>query len=112
MSSNVDAMFRSAHLMWALLLWPLLGGTNHLAWEDENSSYDQARRALNRGEVLALPVVIEHLRRLAPGEIVAIEYEYEFERWVYEFKIIDSRGRLQKVHLDARSGELVRMADD
>jgi len=85
---------------------------DHLAWEDENRSYDQARRAVERGEALPLPRLIDKMRETAPGQIVAVEYEYEFERWVYEFKIIDSRGRLQKVHLDALSGELVKIADD
>lgn len=85
---------------------------DHLEWEDDNHSYDRARRAVDRGESLALPEVIGHLRRIAPGQIVAVEYEYEFDRWVYEFKIIDQQGRLQKVHLDAKSGVLVQMADD
>jgi uncharacterized membrane protein YkoI len=85
---------------------------DHLEWEDENRSYDQARRAVADGRALTLPQMIEHLGRVAPGQIVAIEYEHEFERWVYEFKIIDAAGSLQTVHLDALSGELVQMADE
>jgi uncharacterized membrane protein YkoI len=85
---------------------------HHLKWEDKNSSHDQARRAVKRGDALTLPQVIEHLRQVAPGQIVAVEYEYEFGSWVYEFKIIDTQGKLQKVHLDAGSGELIQMADD
>ncbi|MCU7918768.1 MAG: PepSY domain-containing protein [Candidatus Thiodiazotropha sp. (ex Epidulcina cf. delphinae)] len=99
-------------LISGVLLLPLQSTADHPEWEDENNSHDQARRAVNRGDAMTLTRVIEHLRRIAPGQIVAVEYEHEFDRWVYEFKIIDTQGRLQKVHLDARSGELIQMADD
>ncbi len=81
-------------------------------WEDENFSYDQARRALDRGDILPLEAVIKHLRRVSQGRIVSTEYEYEFDRWVYEFKVIDEQGRMSKIHIDAKQGCLLRMADD
>lgn len=100
-----------------LLLCLTLGYCGHLVaedsfWEDDNHSYDQARRALDRGEVLPLSTVIEHLQHHNSGEIVATEYEYEFDRWVYEFKLIDKQGRVSMVHIDARDGSLVRVSDD
>ena len=81
-------------------------------WGDDDHSHDQARRAVERGEALPVAEVLRHLRAQMPGDVVAIEYEYEFERWVYEFKVIDPQGRLRKVHLDAASGELIKVADD
>jgi|GEM_PF-3412349 len=77
------------------------------AWNDENRSYDKAHRAVAEGAALPLPKIIEHLRRHVSDDIVALEYEYEFDRWVYEFKIVDSEGRLQRIHLDAATGEQV-----
>ena len=89
-------------------------GASHQArqWEDDNHSHDQARRAVERGEALPVAEVLRQLRSQVRGDVVAIEYEYEFERWVYEFKIIDPEGRLRKVHLDAASGALIQVSDD
>jgi len=52
------------------------------------------------------------LRETIQGKLIATEYEYEFDRWVYEFTVIDMEGKLRRVHLDARSGELVQVTDD
>lgn len=81
------------------------------AWHEHASAYEQARQAVRRGEALPLYQVRSYLQRIAPGKIVATHYEFEFGRWVYEFKIVDPQGRLRKVHLDARTGELVKVSD-
>lgn len=77
------------------------------SWDDDDHSYDKARRAVARGEALPVTEVMKHLRAQVPGDVVATEYEFEFERWVYEFKVVDPQGHLRKVHLDAATGELV-----
>ena len=81
------------------------------AWHEDGSAYEMAREALERGDALPLTEVRRHLSEIAPGKIVSTHYEHEFERWVYEFKIVDPQGRLQKVHLDAHTGELVMKSD-
>ena len=77
------------------------------SWDDDDHSHDRARRAVARGDAMPVTEVMKHLRAQVPGDVVATEYEFEFERWVYEFKVVDPRGRLRKVHLDAATGELV-----
>ncbi len=81
-------------------------------WDDDDHSYDKARRAVASGEALPVTEVMKRLRAQVPGDVVATEYEYEFERWVYEFKVVDSRGHLRRVHLDAATGELVDERQD
>ena len=81
-------------------------------WEDEDHSYDKARRAVARGEALPVTEVMKHLRAQVKGDVVATEYEYEYERWVYEFKIVDPLGRLYRVHLDAATGERITEPQD
>lgn len=81
------------------------------SWHEEDSAYEQAREAVEHGEALPLHEVRQRLRETFPGKIVATHYEFEFERWVYEFKIVDPQGQLQKVHLDAKTGELVMKSD-
>ncbi|MGD2118879.1 MAG: PepSY domain-containing protein [Chromatiales bacterium] len=99
-----------------VLLVPVLAAAviaeNHEpVWHEHASAYELAREAVRRGEALPLPEVRKHLQKVAPGKIVATHYEYEFDRWVYEFKIVDPQGQLRKVHIDARSGELVLVSD-
>lgn len=94
-----------------MLLAAMVSEADEPVWREHESAYEQAREAVRRGEALPLNQVRAHLQRVAPGQIVATHYEFEFERWVYEFKIIDPLGRLRKVHLDARTGELVKVSD-
>lgn len=95
----------------AMLAAIAAAGTDLPPWHEHGSAYEQAREAVRRGEALPLHEVRGYLQRVAPGQVVATHYEYEFERWVYEFKIVDPYGRLRKVHLDARTGELVKVSD-
>ena len=91
---------------------PCPGLTAGPAWEDDNLSYDRARRAVRSGEVMPLPQAMARLRETMQGKLIATEYEYEFDRWVYEFTVIDMEGKLRRVHLDARTGALVQVTDD
>jgi uncharacterized membrane protein YkoI len=93
-------------LMTAMAAWP-----NESDWREQDNAYDLARQAVSRGEALPLHEIRRHLRQVAPGKVVATHYEFEFDRWVYEFKIVDLQGQLRKVHIDARSGALVRVSD-
>lgn len=80
-------------------------------WHEHHSAHEQAREAVEHGLALPLPVLREKLQGIMPSRIVATHYEEEFGRQVYEFKVIDSQGQLHKVHLDARTGELVGITD-
>ena len=80
-------------------------------WHERDSAYEMAREAVTRGDALPLSEVRRRLHQVTPGKIVATHYEYEFERWVYEFKIVDPEGRLQKIHLDAHTGEFIMKSD-
>lgn len=91
---------------------PAPGLTAEPVWEDYNLSYDRVRRAVRRGEAIPLSQAMARLRETIQGKLIATEYEYEFDRWVYEFTVIDMEGKLRRVHLDARSGELVQVTDD
>ena len=80
-------------------------------WHESHSSYHQAREAVRRGQALPLQQVRARLPEVMPGQVVNTDYEFEFDRWVYEFKVIDDWGRLRAVHLDAKTGELVKITD-
>jgi uncharacterized membrane protein YkoI len=94
------------------LCTPRPGLTAEPAWDDGDLSYDRARRAVRSGEAMPLPQAMIRLHETIQGKLIATEYEYEFDRWVYEFTVIDMEGKLRRVHLDARTGELVQVTDD
>ena len=81
-------------------------------WEDDDHAYDRARRAVDRGETLPIAELLERLKTQVPGEVVGVEFEREHGIWVYEFKVIDARGRLLEVYVDAETGAVLSMEED
>lgn len=71
--------------------------------------HDRARQAVQAGQVLPLPTVLERLQREVPGQVLEVELEQERERWIYEIKLLTPSGQLTKVKLDARTAEVLRV---
>lgn len=80
-------------------------------WEDDDHSYDKARKALDRGDILPIDTIFNYLKKQVQGDVVSTFFEFEYGQWVYEFKIIDSKGCLMIVHLDATTGRLIQISD-
>lgn len=77
--------------------------------QDHDRDHDRARMALEKGEILPLATVLERVARSHPGEVMAVELEPEGGRWLYELKILLQDGRLGKIEVDARTGEVIDM---
>jgi uncharacterized membrane protein YkoI len=72
---------------------------------------DEVRRAVESGEIHSLSDILDTLRGKLPGDVAGIEIEHEGGRWRYEFRVVDSQGRLFEVYVDARSGEIERIKE-
>lgn len=83
-------------------------GLVHEAQASE-ADHEQARRALQAGEVMPLASVLERLARSHPGQILEVEMERERGRWIYEIRQLQADGRLVKLEVDARSAEVLRI---
>lgn len=70
--------------------------------------HDDARRAVEAGEIRPLADILNAVRGKLPGEVVGVRLEREAGAWMYEFRVVDERGRLFEIHVDARSGEVER----
>ncbi|MCI0429979.1 MAG: PepSY domain-containing protein [Rhodospirillales bacterium] len=46
------------------------------------------------------------------GEVVGVELDRQDGRYVYEFKVITSAGRLREIYVDALTAELLKSEDD
>ncbi|MDP1967959.1 MAG: peptidase [Burkholderiaceae bacterium] len=71
--------------------------------------HERARRAVQSGAILPLPVVLERLARVQPGQVMEVELEEDHGQWIYEIKLLNSSGQLSKLKLDARSAAILRM---
>lgn len=91
----------------ALLLGLGLGLACPMAQAGRDGDHDRARAAVQAGEVMPLPAVLERLKRSHPGQVLELELEREDGRWVYEFKLLAPDGGLLKLQLDARTGAVL-----
>ncbi len=73
------------------------------------SDHEQARHALEAGEILPLRTVMDRVERDYPGQIVKIEFERDDGMWLYKIKVLQSGGRLVKIKIDARDGSVLKI---
>jgi uncharacterized membrane protein YkoI len=72
------------------------------------SDHERARAAVQAGEVLPLPSLLERLQRTHPGQVLELELEREDGRWIYEVKLLQANGQLLKLELDGGTGQLLK----
>ena len=74
--------------------------------------HERARQAVQAGQVMPLPAVLEKLSATHPGQVLEVELERERrtggEIWVYEIKLLQADGQLIKLELDAKTAEVLR----
>lgn len=91
-----------------------LGLCGALSWAraDEHPSprrdHDRARAALQAGEILSLQQVLTRVQPQYPGEVLGVELEREDGRWIYELKLLQPGGRLVRLDVEAKTGEVLR----
>lgn len=81
------------------------------ARDRDDNRRDDVRRAVEAGEIKSLAAIIKDVSGKLPGEIAGVEVEHKDGRWLYEFRVVDSKGRLFEVYIDARSGEVERVKE-
>jgi uncharacterized membrane protein YkoI len=52
--------------------------------------------------------ILARIRPQAPGRILDTELEHEHGAWIYEIKLLDPKGRLYELAIDAHSGRILR----
>lgn len=97
--------FRSALLVAAIAVAGMGLGPSPAGARD----HDDVRQAVERGEIRSLADILAAIRDKLPGEVAGVEIEQKNGRWLYEFRVVDSKGRLFEVYVDARTGEIERI---
>lgn len=92
------------------MLWILLGSLSAPTWSGHDEhDHDRAREAVASGQILPLRQVLEQIERERPGhQVLDVELEPKHGRWIYEIRLLQPGGRLQKLRLDARTGQPLR----
>lgn len=92
-----------AAVAFVLALLPVPGAAGDRRDDDQ----DRARAAVQAGEVMPLPALLERVQRSHPGQVLRVELERDDGRWIYELRLLQPDGRLLKLEVDARSGEVL-----
>lgn len=88
-------------LLAAMLLVGLWIGVAHAR---DRHDHDQARRALEAGEVMPLRALLEKVERDYPGQVLEVELDREDTLWVYEITVLRTGGKLIRLKLDGKTG--------
>src|SRR3972149_1442354 len=78
------------------------------ARDKDEGRRDEGPRAGETGQIRALADILNAVRSKLPGEVAGVEVERKNGRWLYEFRVVDGKGRLFEVYVDARNGEIER----
>lgn len=79
--------------------------------DDDKHERDAVHRAVEAGEIKSLADILAAVRGKLPGEVAGVEIEREHGRWLYEFRVVDGKGRLYEVYVDARSGKIEKIKE-
>ncbi|MFA7437569.1 PepSY domain-containing protein [Castellaniella sp.] len=109
------------NLLMATLAAPL--GLYAASSQADDDDRERAEQLQALGEVLPLQEVLASVQKTYPGQVLKVEFEEDDDckharrkgrdceiRWIYEFKILQPEGRLVKLDVDARTGEVIKVS--
>jgi len=86
------------------------GGINPALADDVG--HMQVRKLQASGEILSFERIAELARAIKPGDILETELEKRQGRYIYEVEILDARGVVWELKLNAKTGELIKLEID
>lgn len=73
--------------------------------------HDAVRQAVKRGDIRPLTDILAAIRDKLPGEVAGVEIERNDGHWIYEFRVVDDKGRIFEVRVDARTAEIEQIKE-
>jgi uncharacterized membrane protein YkoI len=104
----VHSGFRSALLAAAIAITGIAPAPSPAGARER---HDAVRQAVERGDIRSLAEIMAAIRDRLPGEVAGIEIEQKNGRWLYEFRVVDGKGRLFEVYVDAATAEIQRIEE-
>lgn len=85
------------------------GGTHERLDDDFRSGeYDAIRRLRQAGEILPLEQILREARRQRHGRVLETGLEQEHGRYIYNVELLDDKGKVWEMELDAATGEVLK----
>ena len=78
-------------------------------WASPAAALFETKAELSKSSQISMDKAIEIALKKVPGKAVEAEIEKEDGRAVYEIEIIDTSNSKRKVHVDARTGDIVKL---
>ncbi len=79
---------------------------------DEGARLDAIQRGVENGTVKPLSELKAIVAARFPGDIVRIEPRVRHGAFTYEFKVLQADGRLVELHMDARTGTILKTENE
>lgn len=80
--------------------------------EHDQREQDDARAAVQSGAIKPLHEILGQVQSKLGGDIVKVRLERHGDRWTYEFRVIDAKGRLRDILVDAVEGKILGVEQD
>lgn len=71
-----------------------------------------ARKLVSAGQILPLAQIHEKAYLIKAGKIIETELENKKDRFIYEVELIDDKGLVWEMKLDAKTGQLIKLEQD
>ncbi len=103
----------TALVAFMFVAWPAMADDDDQDGRRERNHHrpDQLREAVERGDIKPLTDVLRIVQPNLPGEIVGVEAEYKAGGWIYEFRVLDSHGRIFEAHVDAATATITKIEE-
>lgn len=92
----------------ALAVASLLPSVSEAASKD----HERARKAVKSGQILPLKKVLQRIAKKYPGKVVdadvreVVDKKTKKKEWIYFLKVIDTKGRVTDLTVDARTARV------
>jgi hypothetical protein len=99
----MNTLFRIPTLLLSLLM--LMAPLSPVPADDD---YVEARRLKESGDILPLQTILDRLQHSHPGKVLEVELETKRQSIYYEVEILDDRGVVHEIYVNARNGEIIK----
>jgi uncharacterized membrane protein YkoI len=94
---------KKALLLGAIPLLLLLVSNTAFGSDDQET----ARRLTEAGEILPLETILQRAQQHQPGRVLEVEFEKDRGQYIYEIEILNPKGVVWELKLDAQTGQLL-----
>ena len=72
-----------------------------------SDDHETARRLSDAGEILSLETILQRAQQYQPGRVLEVEFDNDRGQYIYEVEILNAKGVVWELELDARTGQLL-----